>query len=213
MKSARQAWEQIYRQNGYADPDPFPRFMDTVEDFQRNQCQRILDLGCGRGRHVVALAHHGFEVVGMDGAPSGLKLAQVRMREEGLKAAFVLGDVTQPFPFPKDSFDGLMSTQVIHHALLDEIRNTILEIHRVIKPGGVIFVTVASKPDADTSYREIEPGTLAPLEGDETGVPHHYFKLDDFAAEFYGFETIDLSVRGDVVFAFTGRKRVKEEAE
>jgi len=204
---ARFAWETIYQQQGRVFIEPFVRFPDLVKEFRHFGCQSILDLGCGNGRHVLALAKEGFKAVGLDAALTGLNLAQDWMADEGFETALVVGDMTAPFPFQTECFDGLMATQVIHHALLEDIRGAIAEIHRVLKPGGLAFVTVPAKPDADLAYREIAPGTCVPLSGDEAGVPHHYFTLEAFGGEFSGFEMLELSIRGDhVVFAFTGRK-------
>jgi SAM-dependent methyltransferase len=208
IKEAREAWEKLYQQGGYAFEEPFPRFQDLAKVFQQHGCKRILDLGCGGGRHVLALAQLGFQVVGIDASPTGLRLARKRLKDEGGAASFVLGDMTQPFPYPSECFDGLLSTQVIHHALLKDIRGVIDEIHWVMQPGGLAFVTGPAKPDEGVDYRELEPNTLAPQTGHEKGVPHHYFTLEAFEKEYSGFETLELSVRGDnVVFASMGIKR------
>ena len=204
---ARFAWENIYRCKGRVFIEPLARFPDLVKEFHHYGCTRILDLGCGNGRHVLALAKEGFRAVGLDAALTGLNLAQAWLVDEGFEGALVLGDMTRSLPFPTEWFDGLMATQVIHHALLEDIRGVIAEIHRVLKPGGLAFVTVPAKPDDEMTYREVAPGTCVPLRGDEANVPHHYFTLEAFRGEFCEFEMLELSIRGDhVVFAFTGRK-------
>lgn len=121
MFEARHAWEQIYRQEGLTLDDPFLRFPELVEEFREHKCERILDLGCGSGRHVLALARNGFEVVGLDAAPTGISLAKAWIAEQGDHAQLVLGDLSYPLPFRSESFDGLMATQVIHHALQEHI--------------------------------------------------------------------------------------------
>jgi tellurite methyltransferase len=206
-KEAREAWENIYQQGGYAFNEPFPRFQDLVKVFQQHGCKRILDLGCGGGRHVLALVKLGFQVVGVDASPTGLGLARKRHKDEGCASSFVLGDMTQTLPYQSECFDGLLSTQVIHHAMLNDIRRVIGEIHRVVKVGGIAFVTVPAKPEPEIEYDELSPGTLVPRTGDEAGVPHHYFSIEAFGREFYGFDHLELSVRGQVVIAFTGKKR------
>ncbi len=111
------------------------------------------------------------------------------------------------FPILSDSFEGLFSTQVIHHALLAEIRQTIREIWRVIVPGGLAFVTVAGRTHSNLSYEEIEPGTFLPLEGSEKGLPHHIFSEERLAKAFDRFEVLDLGPRdGGKVLAIWVRK-------
>jgi SAM-dependent methyltransferase len=54
---------------------------------------RILDVGCGPGRHALALARRGFEVVGVDRSVDFIDLARAAAAEEGLPVTFEVGDV------------------------------------------------------------------------------------------------------------------------
>ncbi|MGB3716553.1 MAG: class I SAM-dependent methyltransferase [Candidatus Promineifilaceae bacterium] len=168
-------WEKIYRTEGRVFGEPFPRFYETVRTFKEYGCSTILDLGCGNGRHVVGLAREGFAATGLDISPTGLGLTQNWLNEENQRAQLVLADMRHPLPIRDEFFDGLFSTQVIHHALLADVRRTIGEIWRILVPGGVAFVTVAGRIHNDTEYVEIEPGTYLPQTGSEAGLPHHIF--------------------------------------
>jgi SAM-dependent methyltransferase len=61
---------------------------------------RILDIGCGAGRHALYLQEKGFDVTGIDNSPGAIKVCKLR----GLKKAFVrpIGEVDK---FPKNRFD------------------------------------------------------------------------------------------------------------
>ena len=83
--------------------------------------------GCGNGRHLVALQQLEFDVVGFDISLTGLALSREWLLEENLEVKLVAGDGRQKLPFRSFSFDGLISTRVIHHALISEIRLTISE--------------------------------------------------------------------------------------
>jgi SAM-dependent methyltransferase len=102
-----------------------------------------------------------------------------------------------PLPFRDGAFDGLLSTQVIHHARIAEIRRTIGEIWRLLADGGVAFVSVAAQQDDDTDFEEIEPGTFVPTTGTEAGLPHHIFTEDDLRLEFEDFKILEISLRAD----------------
>ncbi|MBM3943903.1 MAG: class I SAM-dependent methyltransferase [SAR202 cluster bacterium] len=54
---------------------------------------RVLDAACGTGRHAVALAQRGYEVVGLDVSPLYIRLADECAKEAGARARFVEGDV------------------------------------------------------------------------------------------------------------------------
>jgi SAM-dependent methyltransferase len=188
-------WDQIFQKDGRIFLEPFEGFDGLVETFKQHGCTKILDLGCGSGRHTVHLAIHGFQVVGLDNAPAGLRLTSQWLEQERLTAPLVQADMRQPLPFPDDVFDGLLSTRVIHHARLAIIIRTASEIVRVLKPGGVLFVTVPAGKKSKGGSEEIEPHTFIPLAGFEKGLPHHIFSAEELQALFPQFEVLDLSLR------------------
>jgi SAM-dependent methyltransferase len=199
-------WDQIFHKEGRVFLEPFARFDELVETFRSYGCTKILDLGCGSGRHLVGLARHGFKPVGLDNALYGLSLARQWLEQERLPGSLTLADMRRPLPFGNETFDGLISTQVIHHALLATIIGTAREIARVLKPGGVLFVTVPVGKKSAGRSEEIEPNTFVPIAGSEVGLPHHIFKPDELRALFPQFQVLDLSVRGGKVIALLAVK-------
>jgi ubiquinone/menaquinone biosynthesis C-methylase UbiE len=197
MNTTSNPWETIYKNEGRVFTEPFPGFKAVVRKFAQYQCRRILDLGCGNGRHVVALAKEGFNTIGLDLSSSGLHLTCEWLEEEGLQASLVGADARQYLPFDAASFDGLLSTQVIHHAYLSEVRVTIAEIWRVLTNGGVAFVTMAGRKHEGQAYEEVEPGTFVPLDGTEKGLPHHFFTTEELRSEFDIFQIHEISHRDE----------------
>jgi SAM-dependent methyltransferase len=63
------------------------------EALQLQDGQRVLDVGCGPGRHSLALARRGVEVVGIDLSPDFVVLATESAAREGLSASFEVADV------------------------------------------------------------------------------------------------------------------------
>jgi SAM-dependent methyltransferase len=55
--------------------------------------QRVLDVGCGPGRHALALARRGFDVLGIDASEEFIALARGAAAQEGLHARFAVADV------------------------------------------------------------------------------------------------------------------------
>ncbi len=108
--------------------------------------ERLLDLGCGFGRHAYEAARRGAHVVACDLA--GAELAQVRatfaaMSEAGEQhtgtCQAVQGDATT-LPFPDLSFDKVIASEVLEHVDSDD--RALAELTRVLRPGGVLAVTV-----------------------------------------------------------------------
>jgi SAM-dependent methyltransferase len=197
MTAGEHPWEKIYRRDGRVFEELLPFFAPLVVEFHRRGVRRVLDLGCGNGRHVVHLAKAGFEMTGLDISISGLRLTRQWLSEEGLDAHTILADFRSPLPLRSASFDALLSTQVIHHALLAEVRHALAEIHRVLVPGGLALISVAARKDNGVAFDEIEPGTFVPLHGEEGGLPHHLFSPDELRAELCAFHVLEIDLRAE----------------
>ncbi len=119
-------------------------------DFDRfpvGPADRVLDMGCGGGRHAFAMLRKGADVVALDYSMSDVeKVAGTfgAMYEAGevsadSRAVAVRGDAYN-LPFPDESFDVIIAAEVLEH-LHDDAR-AFAELQRVLKPGGRIAVTV-----------------------------------------------------------------------
>lgn len=107
---------------------------------------RVLDLGCGKGRHVHAVAaeREAF-VVGLDlaeadvrAARSDLDALRVSVPLPGT-AGFLAGDALR-LPFSDGAFDIVICSEVLEH--IPDYKSAIGEIVRVLKPGGTLGVSV-----------------------------------------------------------------------
>ncbi len=209
MSSQPSQWEQIFQSAGHVLPEPVPGVIRFSEQLVAGGVRTVLDLGCGTGRHVVHMAQKGLQVTGLDNAPTGLKLTKEWLQRERLKADLLLADMRQPLPCGSDSFEAVLSTQVIHHALHATVTATAQEIQRVVCRGGIILISVPARReiamDGEASI-EIEPNTFVPTGGSEKGLPHHLFTPDEFRAIFPQFEVLDLQVIDNRIIALTAKK-------
>jgi SAM-dependent methyltransferase len=202
-----QPWDEIFRRDGRVYEAPALVMPEVAERLRDHGCHRVLDLGCGSGRHVVYLARQGFLVVGLDNSPTALRMTREWVAHEGLGAHLVRADMRQPLPMPAGACDAVVSTQVIHHARLATVRRTAAELGRVVRPGGMLFVTVPLQPDDEDTFEEIEPGTLVPVTGSEKGLPHHFFTPDEFRSILPMFLVVEERTLGDRVLALFGVRR------
>jgi SAM-dependent methyltransferase len=77
---------------------------------------RVLDLGCGEGRHTFLFARAGFETYGLDYLPLAVQKARAQAPAHELKTGygFIVGDALLP-PFKPQSFDVLIDSGFFHH--------------------------------------------------------------------------------------------------
>ena len=59
-------WENTYKTKGVVQEGILPTVEQSVQIMLHNKCKRVLDLGCGTGRHTLFLAQNNFEVYGTD---------------------------------------------------------------------------------------------------------------------------------------------------
>ena len=107
---------------------------------------RILDIGCGSGRHMgEAVCHSKTTSVGTDLNPADLRQAQTRL-EDLKKMGFARGiwhlaaaDITR-LPFADQYFDLVICSEVLEH--IPDHHRAVAEAVRVLKPGGNLAVSV-----------------------------------------------------------------------
>jgi len=119
--------------------------VDFIEkEIDYNKSFRILDIGCGTGRHSIELAKRGYNVVGIDLSESMLKRAKEKARNENVKVDFIQADARElnfknEFHLVLMLCEGafpLMETDEMNYAILKNAANALRE------NGKLIFTTL-----------------------------------------------------------------------
>ena len=139
---------------------------------------RVLDMGCGAGRHAFELYRRGTDVIAFDQDADELAVVSdmfATMRAagevpEGAEADVKQGNALQ-LPFADGEFDKIVAAEVLEH--LPDDRTAISELVRVLRPGGNLAVTVPRwMPEKicwalSEAYHEVEGGHVRIYTRDE----------------------------------------------
>jgi glycosyltransferase involved in cell wall biosynthesis/SAM-dependent methyltransferase len=112
-------------------------YLSEIRRYHGLKNGRLLEVGCGEGDFLVSAEADGWQVSGIEFSPAACQIAQSR-----LKNGKVLCGELQPAGFAAEQFDLCVVSDVIEHVRspLDFLR----EIHRVLKPGGTLFIATPS---------------------------------------------------------------------
>lgn len=147
-----------------------------------------LDLGCGKGRHVVLMSELGIETFGSDVSSTGIEFAKQWVKSRKLSASLECGTMER-LSYPDDWFDFVICHGVLDHALKAVRDAARAEVARVLKPGGLFFFSVISEEDSGFGKgKPIEENTWLVDEGFESGIPQAFFSLKRLQSEFSNFQ-------------------------
>lgn len=212
------SWQTFFdRHAGSYMNEPFVRNTQAEVDFliehlRLTPDQRILDMGCGTGRHALELGRRGYHVTGVDLSEGMLELARRTAQQEGIATVtFQQADATRfatDAPFDRsycvcEGSIGLIGTGSDPHAHdMAVLRN----LYTALKPGGRMLITVLNAmrlirlyQQADADAGRFDPATLTETnimtagEGDqaaEVSVTERTFVIPElrFMLQVIGFE-------------------------
>lgn len=160
----------------------------------KKKVKRILDAGCGNGRHVVLFSKLGYDVYGMDISREAVEVANSWLTKEGLTAHLKVGDV-EKLPFKDKFFDVVISYGVLDHVRFPKAKKAVNEIKRVLKDGGYLYITL--KTTADSAFglgKTVEKNTYVLDGGYEKGILQHYFDQGEIKELLKDFRTFDVEI-------------------
>jgi SAM-dependent methyltransferase len=166
------------------DPDEYLHFMATTlreEDtpsqvsflertLELRPPMRVLDLGCGHGRHTNELARRGYGAVGVDLVEGFLAIARADAEREGLTSAFHHGDMGA---FEAEGFFDRVVCLFDAFGYFDDGHAiaTLRNVHRALTPEGRFFLDVRTR-----EWMTRVPAVAVTERGDgDVMIDHHHF--------------------------------------
>jgi SAM-dependent methyltransferase len=133
---------------------------DAARVFLAREKRLILDLACGIGRDTFYLESRGLDVIGVDAALNGLRVAQRFKTEQGAVAELIVADARR-LPFKDGSFEGVYCFGLLHEftpeasqgeasgeasgeGWAEDVKGVMSEIQRTLCDEGILVLTVLS---------------------------------------------------------------------
>jgi SAM-dependent methyltransferase len=186
-------WGEIFADPVMQGREPNPELMALLPVMRQAGCRRVLDAGCGVGRHLLPLLQTGFQVWGADCDAQVLRLLQDRLIKAEVPEAepyLTQADLSR-LPFAAGVFDLVVSIHVINHGDTATFRTYCRELARVLKPGGHLFIYTSPREAGEMvrlpQTRELEPGTLVDIATPDGAMVHHFPTPEELREQFPQF--------------------------
>jgi len=207
---------QISYWNGVAHEKRFSHPLNAgwLEKYLNPQA-RVLDYGCGYGRTLGELSHAGFtNLAGADFSEE--MLARARVEAPGCR---LIRNDGSNLPFTNDCFDAMLLFAVLTCVPADEQQRSLLaEAHRVLRPGGILYVSDLLINDDERNRERYQQYALTydrygVFELPEGVVVRHHQRewIEQLLSPFKQLEGIDFTVttmngNESAAFQYFGRK-------
>ena len=173
----------------------------------KRKVERVLDLGCGNGRHAIYFASQGIKAYGIDISKQAIDWASDWAMHEKLEVEFRVGNITE-LPYEDEFFDAVVTHGVLDHVPMTIARKAINEVRRVIKPNGLFYCDFRCVEDSDFGVGdEIAHNEFILTDGYEEGLVQHFFAEDEIKSLVDGLFRIIYSEIQDIRFAPDYKKK------
>ena len=123
-----------------------PKFIYAIKISGLSQGESALDIGCGRGDLMMALAERGADVTGIDYSKDALEIAQKAIDKQPVEKKNklkVLHSNATGLNFSDQTFDYIFMTDIVEHLYPSELQRCFKECKRVLKPKGKLVIHTA----------------------------------------------------------------------
>jgi len=112
------------------------------QQLQAAGAHRVLDAACGTGRHAIALAQRGYEVVGADLSPAMIARARANAAAAGVEARFAVAGFGQLSTLVGMGFDALLclGNSLPHLLTPEDLAIALLDFAACLRPAGLLVI-------------------------------------------------------------------------
>ncbi|MFZ5955269.1 MAG: class I SAM-dependent methyltransferase [Nanoarchaeota archaeon] len=165
--SEEEVWDTIAEKWEEFRKRPVPEVLEFLKDKKG----KILDLGCGTGRHLQKI--NGIKFFGIDFSEKMLRFAEKKIKKENIEAVLVKSDMSK-LPFSDDYFDYAIFIRSLHCIPSKKAREKSLrELYRVLKPKAKSLIQVWSK--SHERLKNKEKGDYIPWTINNRQIQRYYY--------------------------------------
>jgi SAM-dependent methyltransferase/uncharacterized protein YbaR (Trm112 family) len=117
----------------------------------------FLDVGCNWGRWCIAAAKAGYDPIGIDPSLEAILAAKRIAKQLGVRAKYLVAD-SRFLPFQQSIFDFVYSYSVFQHFDKQHVRDSLIQIQRVLRPNGVSMIQMLNKFGLRSIYIQLMRG-------------------------------------------------------
>ena len=143
-------WEQVHEKPEVSPKYPHDsviRWFFKNFNLDKNNSEKILDVGCGMGRHSIFFSDNGVQSVACDNSLNAISYLNKIIYEYNLSINSVVMDADK-IAFDNNSFDGVLCYGVLYYLTINKLIASAEEIYRVLKKNGRAFICLRSKEDS-----------------------------------------------------------------
>lgn len=182
MVSPQDYWDSCFRgidaeTYDFSESKPAAALVDFCDNYLEEGVS-VLDLGCGGGRNAHYLAQRGYRVYGVDISAAAVEFCQKRFARFNLSGTFKQGTFNH-IPSSDNYFAGVICIAALDHVNSQTAKASIIEIRRVLVPGGVMLLTFDPQHIDEDILHEAEvlpDGTLKFVRGKQRGMMFRRYK-------------------------------------
>jgi len=194
--SVRTGWDRMIATKTYDLVEPDTNVINKLSLFKDLGAGKILDLGCGQGRHTLLLARKDFGTFALDISPAAVTTTKNTLEKEGLSAEIMVGDMRET-AYPDNFFDAILAWRALYLGKIDEVKRSFLEARRILRPGGIIYASIRSTNNTlchvgKLKGQELEANTFLLNCNGLRDIIYHFFTKEEVIGYFPDFEILEI---------------------
>ncbi len=185
-------WETYWNNQNNHDwwKKPAPEVLDFLHSLSPIDKPKVLDLGCGLGRHAIAFALAQFSVTATDASTAAIQHVIDWARTLQLSIVTRVCDVLDD-SLLVETFDVVLSYNVIYHGSRKHFAQAIQHVKKMLRRNGIFFFTCPSRQDGKYGFGElVAPHTYRCTKSVMPGDIHYFADEEELDELLDGFQSI-----------------------